>query len=137
MLIKRNETMSFRFFPQIQTNNPMRLITHKFTEMSNYLVDWSRAAELFLSNHRYSNKELLIRGAVAGFGALCGLLTYLTNDPTKTGISTTAFTLLNTFLGTLIAHSVVVYPLYEKRVEIQNSCNELILMVRDHAFPND
>lgn len=80
---------------------------------------------------------MLVRSAVAGTGAICGILTYLTHDPTKTGISTPIFVMCNTLLGTFIAHTAIVYPLYEKRARIRNACNAIITDIKNNFYSNN
>lgn len=104
--------------------------------LSNPFKNWQREFESFLSNYN-SKEELLIRTASAGIGCLFGLMTYLTNNPTNTGVTTGVFTLCNAILGSFLAYNAIVYPLYENETTAINSCHELVKEIKEGFYAND
>lgn len=110
------------------------------TERSLHLVDWSRVASLVRSGtHRYSVKELAVRGFVVGTMAAGTYLGYQKSDE-QAGYGMKGFySMSGCFVGFFLSHIVVVLPLLSKRLSMRKDCleaKEKILVSISHLTGN-
>jgi hypothetical protein len=103
---------------------------NKFTEYSNHYIDWSRIGELWASkSHQYSTRQLLDRGIIVAFTAVCGYLGNYYNEEEYSGCSNTAVTLATSLLGFTVSHAVIIIPLIQKRYAMQQECTQYRLAI--------
>lgn len=96
------------------------------TDLSDNTIDWTRTGELLFSHkHRYSKRELLIRGSIIFTTATFAFLGYSLNNQDKTHCSNIAMSLMSGFLGFVIAHGVAIIPIVTKRRNIRIECETL------------
>lgn len=95
------------------------------TEYSSHLLDWSRVASLLSSGtHRYSRKELIQRGFVVGSMLVGSGLAYSQcEEDDSLGIKG-LYSMSGCFVGFVLSHVVVIWPLVKKRLEMRHDCLE-------------
>jgi hypothetical protein len=103
------------------------LFAKKLTEYSNHYLDWSRIGELLKSGtHRYSKEELKVRGSIIAFTAVSAFLGAYFNDKEKTRCANLTVALAAGLLGFTVSHTVALYPLIKKRLEMKQDCLRLM-----------
>lgn len=92
------------------------------TAYSNHLIDWSRVGELLSSGtHRYTLKELAIRGVILGTTAVGGYQGYQWTDE-GFGLNSCLYSMAGCFIGFVVSHTAIIAPLILKRYQMSQAC---------------
>jgi hypothetical protein len=103
----------------------------KMTEACNHYLDWSRFGELLMSaSHRYSKKELTIRGGIIAFTAASGFIGAYLNNEEKTQCGNMTMAIASAFMGFVFSHGVAISPLINKRIKISQECERIALEIK-------
>ncbi len=101
-------------------------IFKQLTSYSDNTIDWTRTGELLLSyKHKYSSREILIRGSIICTTAAFSFLGYSLNDPDETHCSNITLGLMSGFLGFVISHGIAIIPIVKKRENMRAECEIL------------
>jgi len=107
------------------------LFRSKLTEASNYLIDWSRSSELLFSkSHHYNRNELMVRSGIIASAAGIGFLGAYLNNKEKTHCSNLTMGILSSLIAFSISHTVIVFPLINKRYKLNKDCSDLVLQIQ-------
>jgi hypothetical protein len=101
-------------------------VANELTRLSGYLVDWSRVGELLAQGtHRYSQKELIQRGAIVAATGVGGIAGYYAAQLDEENHHRGLYSMAGCFIGFVVSHSIVIVPLIQKRWNMNKECQVL------------
>lgn len=105
----------------------MNFFLQKLTKSSGDLIDWTRSANLIRTgDYRYNKKEILVRAGILFSTVMSGCLGAYFNDEEKTKCASSTMAIITGFMGLIISHAYVAYPLLKKRYDMSKACQQLI-----------
>lgn len=103
------------------------------SQFSNYYLDFSRVGELLATRHRYSHKEIAVRGAMLAVTAASGVIGAYVNNPETTGWGDVTIAAASALLGFVVSHTIVIVPLIQKRCNRHAECERVMQRIRSEV----
>lgn len=103
----------------------------KLTKFFGHKLDFSKTGRLFTSGHKYSYRELFDRAFIIGGIIYLGYQGYHSSLPNIIGGSSTFWSVAGAITGFMTTHAVITLPLFKKRHNMQQACDETVNDIDD------